>query len=64
MPSRRKTREFVLQVLFSADARNQDPIEMRDFLEGHFQSDPEEVVKMHRVMKDFARDLVLAVSVT
>ena len=62
MPSRRKTREFVLQVLFAADARNQDPADAWDFLEGHFESDPEEVVKMGRVMKDFARDLVLAVS--
>ncbi|MGO9572014.1 MAG: transcription antitermination factor NusB [Desulfomonilaceae bacterium] len=62
MPSRRKTREFVLQVLFAADARKQDPAEAWDFLEGHFESDPEEIVKMHRVMKDFAHDLVLAVS--
>lgn len=62
MPSRRKTREFVLQVLFAADARNQDPAEVWEFLEQHFESDPEEIIKMNRVVKDFARDLVLAVS--
>ncbi|MGB6067445.1 MAG: transcription antitermination factor NusB [Desulfomonilaceae bacterium] len=62
MPSRRKSREFVLQVLFAADARKQDPAEVWEMLERHFESDPEEVVKMRRVVKEFARDLVLAVS--
>ena len=62
MPSRRKSREFVLKVLFAADARKQDPAEALAFLEGHFESDSDELVKMHRVMKDFARALVLAVS--
>jgi N utilization substance protein B len=49
-------------VLFAADARKQDPAEAWELLEGHFESDPDEIVKMHRVMKDFARELVLAVS--
>ncbi|MDD3474243.1 MAG: transcription antitermination factor NusB [Syntrophaceae bacterium] len=62
MPSRRKTREFVLQVLFAADSRNQDPLEVLDFLEKHFDLEPEETIKMDRVVKDFARELVSAVA--
>ena len=62
MPSRRKTREFVLQVLFAADARKEDPAETLQFLESHFSSDPDQVLKMDRVMGDFARDLVRAVA--
>ncbi len=62
MPSRRKSREFVLQVLFAADARKQDPAEVWETLERHFESDPDEVIKMHRVVRVFARDLVRAVS--
>ncbi|MBI5249320.1 MAG: transcription antitermination factor NusB [Desulfomonile tiedjei] len=62
MPSRRKTREFVLQVLFAADARQQDPLEALEFLESHFHGDDDEELKLHRVMKDFARQLVAAVS--
>jgi transcription antitermination protein NusB len=62
VPSRRKTREFVLQVLFSADARNEDPTETLDFLENHFDAADDEDVNLHRVTKDFARQLVLAVS--
>jgi transcription antitermination protein NusB len=62
VPSRRKTREFVLQVLFAADARRQDPLEVLDFLEGHFHGDEDEELKLHRVVKDFARELVAAVS--
>jgi N utilization substance protein B len=62
VPSRRKTREFVLQVLFAADVGNQDPAETLQFLENHFSSDAEQVLNMHRVMGDFAHELVAAVS--
>jgi N utilization substance protein B len=62
VPSRRKTREFVLQVLFAADSRNEDPTETLQFLEGHFRSDPDQVLKLHRVMSDFARELVASVA--
>jgi len=62
VPSRRKSREFVLQVLFAADARNQDPLETFDFLGAHFSNEEDEDLKMHRVLKDFARNLVKAVS--
>jgi len=63
VPSRRKTREFVLQVLFAADARNEDPTETLPFLESHFDSNQDEDLNMHRVIRDFARDLVGLVSV-
>jgi N utilization substance protein B len=62
VPSRRKTREFVLQVLFAADARNQDPIDTLEFLQTHFAADQDQELKMHRVVRDFARILVTAVS--
>ena len=62
MPSRRKTREFVLQVLFAADSKNEDPTETLQFLEDHFSSDPDRVLKLDRVMGDFAHDLVTAVA--
>jgi transcription antitermination protein NusB len=62
VPSRRKTREFVLQVLFAADARNEDPLETLAFLENHFSAEEEEDLKMHRVTKEFAHALVDAVS--
>jgi len=62
VPSRRKTREFVLQVLFAADARNEDPLDVLDFLEKHFESDQEDGLQLGRVVKDFARALVEAVS--
>jgi N utilization substance protein B len=62
VPSRRKTREFVLQALFAADARNEDPVRVLDFLENHFESEQEEDLQMHRVVKEFSRDLVSAVS--
>ena len=52
----------MLQVLFAADARNQDPVDVLDFLERHFDSEPEESLKMGRVVKNFARELVCAVS--
>jgi transcription antitermination protein NusB len=62
VPSRRKTREFVLQVLFAADARNQDPGDALEYLESHFQHEQDEDLKMHRVVKEFAQALVVAVS--
>ncbi len=62
MPSRRKTREFVLQVLFAADATNEDPVQILSFLEKHFAVDEEQVVKLDRVVDDYARKLVAAVA--
>lgn len=52
----------MLQVLFAADARKEDPAETLQFLENHFSSDPDQVLQMHRVMSDFARELVAAVA--
>jgi len=52
----------VLQVLFAADARKQDPAETLQFLENHFSSDPDQVLQMNRVMSDFARELVAVVA--
>jgi transcription antitermination protein NusB len=62
VPSRRKTREFVLQALFAADARNEDPRETLEFLESHFARHKDEDVQMHRIMSDFAEQLVSAVA--
>lgn len=62
MPSRRKTREFALQVLFAAETLNQSPLKTLEFLETHFGTDPEKVVQMERVSIDFARSLISAVS--
>jgi transcription antitermination factor NusB len=52
----------VLQVLFAADVQDRDPQDLLPVLEDHFSSEQEEAVKVYRVMKDFARDLVAAVS--
>jgi N utilization substance protein B len=52
----------VLQVLFAADARQQDPLEALEFLETHFHGEDDEELKLHRVMKEFARELVTVVS--
>jgi len=62
VPSRRKTREFVLQVLFAADAQGKDPEDVLALLERHFASDDEETLRLERVMRDFARNLVAAVA--
>lgn len=62
MPSRRKTREFVLQVLFAADFTDHDPEETLQLLEDHFASDDDEPVRTHRVMSSFAHELVSAFS--
>ncbi len=52
----------MLQILFAADARQQDPLETLEFLETHFHEDDDEELKLHRVIKNFARELVAAVS--
>ncbi|MGA8832571.1 MAG: transcription antitermination factor NusB [Desulfomonilaceae bacterium] len=62
MPSRRKTREFALQVLFAAETLNQSPVKTLKFLESHFNSDPEKVVQMERIAIDFASALITAVT--
>ncbi len=62
MPSRRKTREFVLQVLFAAEAVKRDPRDVLPQLESHFRSDEEQALKLHSVMGDYARELVSAVA--
>ena len=62
MPSRRKTREFALQVLFAAETLNQSPVKTLRFLESHFNSDPEKVVQMERIAIDFAGALITAVT--
>jgi transcription antitermination protein NusB len=62
VPSRRKTREFVLQVLFAADARRQDPVDALEFLQDHFKSEKDRELKLYRVVGDFARILVETVS--
>ncbi|MFC1834653.1 transcription antitermination factor NusB [Thermodesulfobacteriota bacterium] len=61
MPSRRKTREFVLQVLFAADCQNQDPLKALGLLGDNFVDD-EEVIGTNRVMMDFAVELIGAIS--
>lgn len=62
MPSRRKTREFVLQVLFAAEATKQNPRDVLLQLESHFKSDEDQTLKLHRVMGEYARELVGAVA--
>ena len=52
----------MLQILFAADARQQDPLETLEFLETHFHGDDDEELKLHRVIRNFARELVAAVS--
>ncbi len=58
MPSRRKTREFVLQVLYAADVQNKDPQQCLVSLHDHFRSNEEDEVKAQQVMTSFARELV------
>jgi N utilization substance protein B len=62
VPSRRKTREFVLQVLFAADAQSADPLEFLPFLQDHFLVDDEQVLRLDRVMEEFAQRLLSAVA--
>jgi transcription antitermination protein NusB len=62
VPSRRKTREFVLQVLFAADSRDQNPLEVLAFLQDHFETSNDQEMRVDRVEKDYAYALVNAVS--
>lgn len=62
MPSRRKTREFVLQVLYAADGGKQRPEETLRLLEKHFGEESDDVVNTGRIMVDFARELVQTVA--
>lgn len=63
MPSRRKTREFVLQVLYAADARKEDPIEVLDFLEHHYKDGNEDDdFNLNKIVRPYARRLIEAVS--
>jgi N utilization substance protein B len=52
----------VLQVLFAADARSEDPMGMLEFLETHFESDTEDELQIKRVMRPFAHRLMVAVT--
>jgi transcription antitermination protein NusB len=52
----------VLQVLFAADTQAEDPMDTFELMEGHFSADPEDLLKLGRVMMDYARDLVDEVS--
>lgn len=58
LPSRRKTREFVLQVLFAADTQGEPPDELFSIMEKHFEDDEDQVVRMDRVIKPFAEELL------
>jgi transcription antitermination protein NusB len=51
----------VLQVLFAADALNEDPVHTLVFLQRHFGKENDEELKIHRVMSEFAQELVEAV---
>ena len=48
-------------MLFAADAQGRDPQEVLQVLQDHFSDDEEQTLKLGRVMKDFAGDLVSAV---
>ena len=52
----------MLQVLFAAEATKQSPTVALDSLESHFRADEERTLKLHRVVMDYARDLVRAVA--
>ncbi len=62
MPSRRKTREFVLQTLFAADVQKDDPRNVLERLRSHYQGDEDPPLKLDRVMDEFAGRLVEAIS--
>lgn len=48
--------------MFAADVQDRDPEDLLPLLEDHFSSEQEDAVKVYRVMKGFARDLVATVS--
>jgi N utilization substance protein B len=52
----------VLQVLFAAEATKQNPSYVLMQLESHFRSDEEQALRLHRVIREYARDLVGAVA--
>jgi len=52
----------VLQVLFAAETGKQDPREVLELFERHFSSDRDDALKIHRVQRSYARDLVEVVS--
>ncbi len=54
MPSRRKSREFILQVLFSADSQQKSPTDTFHHLKAHFEAHEDSPVKTHRVDMEFA----------
>jgi transcription antitermination protein NusB len=62
VPSRRKTREFVLQVLFAADVQGKNPCDVFAIVEANFAEDPDETLRMDRVVKEFAFKLVHTVA--
>jgi N utilization substance protein B len=61
-PSRRKSREFVLQVLFSSDAQQKDPTLVFEELKNHFQATENGPVKIQKVDLDFADPIVARLS--
>jgi transcription antitermination protein NusB len=60
--SRRRTREFVLQVLFASDVQAGNPLEMLEFLETHFPTEPEEGPQLSSINEEFAKRLIESVS--
>jgi len=52
----------VLQVLFAAEATKRNPRDVLLQLESHFRSDDDEALKLHRVIRGYALDLVSAVA--
>jgi transcription antitermination protein NusB len=62
VPSRRKTREFVLQVLYAADARKEDPLDVFEFLTRHFETHEDDDLNLDKITKEYAYELVDAVS--
>ncbi len=60
--SRRKTREFVVQVLYAADGGKDTPLDMLDLMENHFEGDTENDLQLSNISKEYAADLVRAVA--
>lgn len=52
----------MLQVLFAAEAQQTDPHIVLALFESHFGVDEDEILKLQRVIMDFARELVAAVA--
>lgn len=62
MPSRRKSREFILQVLFSSDAQEKDPSIILAQFKSHFQTIEDSPIKLHRIDLDFVDSVVTSLS--